>query len=301
MQENEVYNPFGYRGEYTDSESGLVYLRARMYDPQTGRFINEDPAHDGLNWYVYCGNNPVNLTDPWGLAPGWNESNDHWFALRYEIEDAGGSVSWNGNTRTATASVYGVSVDFKIGNVGVELRNGVTYVRADTFYSGVVNSATEMGFLGTHSVALGNYHTSTIMFVSKDSDYHGTTNFKDNVRWGDVQFATLGAGDGNGKLQSDINRTKDKNLDIKVSMQWLYSGIGTTKNLFTAESHYRTNYNNLNYDLFPTPGRTKWYGKGYNSNSFTAGLLNSVGFSPQTPSYKVPGWNKPLPASYFGL
>ncbi len=65
-QENEVYNPFGYRGEYTDSESGLIYLRARMYDTSTGRFINEDPIRDGLNWYIYCGNNPVMFIDPSG-------------------------------------------------------------------------------------------------------------------------------------------------------------------------------------------------------------------------------------------
>ena len=62
-----MYNPFGYRGEYTDSESGLVYLRARMYDPETGRFINEDPAKDGLNWYVYCNGNPITFIDPFGL------------------------------------------------------------------------------------------------------------------------------------------------------------------------------------------------------------------------------------------
>ena len=65
-EENTVYNPFGYRGEYTDSESGLVYLRARMYDPQTGRFINEDPARDNYNWYVYCDSNPNNRVDPYG-------------------------------------------------------------------------------------------------------------------------------------------------------------------------------------------------------------------------------------------
>ena len=35
-------NPFRYCGEYTDQESGLVYLRARYYDPQTGRFVSED-------------------------------------------------------------------------------------------------------------------------------------------------------------------------------------------------------------------------------------------------------------------
>jgi len=64
--ENSVYNNFGYRGEYSDAESGLIYLRARMYDPSVGRFINEDPIRDGLNWYVYCGGNPVMFVDPTG-------------------------------------------------------------------------------------------------------------------------------------------------------------------------------------------------------------------------------------------
>ena len=60
-------NPFRYAGEYFDEETGLIYLRNRYYDPETGRFISEDPAKDGLNWYAYCGNNPVNFVDPWGL------------------------------------------------------------------------------------------------------------------------------------------------------------------------------------------------------------------------------------------
>ena len=61
-------DPFGYCGEYLDSESGLIYLRNRYYDPSTGRFITEDPAKDGMNWYSYCAGNPVNLWDPWGLS-----------------------------------------------------------------------------------------------------------------------------------------------------------------------------------------------------------------------------------------
>ena len=62
-----VYNPFRYTGEYTDSETGLVYLRNRMYDPETGRFTTEDPAKSGVNWYAYCEGNPINFIDPWGL------------------------------------------------------------------------------------------------------------------------------------------------------------------------------------------------------------------------------------------
>ena len=60
-------NPFRYSGEYFDSETGLVYLRNRMYDPETGRFISEDPIRDGLNWYAYCEGNPITKVDPWGL------------------------------------------------------------------------------------------------------------------------------------------------------------------------------------------------------------------------------------------
>jgi len=60
-------NPYRYCGESYDEETGLYYLRARYYDPSIGRFMSEDPAQDGLNWYVYCGNNPVMYIDPLGL------------------------------------------------------------------------------------------------------------------------------------------------------------------------------------------------------------------------------------------
>ncbi len=59
-------NPFRYSGKYFDAESGDYYLRARYYNPRLGRFLTEDPAHDGNNWYVYCNNNPVKYVDPSG-------------------------------------------------------------------------------------------------------------------------------------------------------------------------------------------------------------------------------------------
>jgi len=64
--ENDT-NPFRYCGEYLDLSSGTYYLRARYYDPTIGRFLAEDPSRAGLNWYTYCGNNPVNFVDPFGL------------------------------------------------------------------------------------------------------------------------------------------------------------------------------------------------------------------------------------------
>ena len=61
-------NPFRYCGEYYDSETGSIYLRARYYNPSIGRFTAEDPIKDGLNWYAYASQNPVMFMDPWGLA-----------------------------------------------------------------------------------------------------------------------------------------------------------------------------------------------------------------------------------------
>lgn len=47
-------------------ETGLIYMRARHYDPSVGRFTSEDPACNGNNWFAYCGGNPTNYADPDG-------------------------------------------------------------------------------------------------------------------------------------------------------------------------------------------------------------------------------------------
>ena len=67
-------NPFRYRGYYYDQEINLYYLQSRFYDPQVGRFINEDEYGYlngfkniiGLNLCCYCLNNAINSTDPFG-------------------------------------------------------------------------------------------------------------------------------------------------------------------------------------------------------------------------------------------
>jgi len=65
---------FGYTGEMIDEESGLLYLRARYYDPSIGRFISADPYLGRMaepvtqNRYIYVHNNPLLFVDPEGLA-----------------------------------------------------------------------------------------------------------------------------------------------------------------------------------------------------------------------------------------
>jgi len=50
-------------GHPTDEETGLIYMRARYYDPEIGRFVSEDPRQHGVNWYRYADGNPTNAID----------------------------------------------------------------------------------------------------------------------------------------------------------------------------------------------------------------------------------------------
>jgi RHS repeat-associated protein len=60
---------FTYTGRERHYRSGLYYYRFRFYDPQTGRFITQDPAGvaGGPNLYAYVSNNPIMGIDPLGL------------------------------------------------------------------------------------------------------------------------------------------------------------------------------------------------------------------------------------------
>jgi len=60
---------FDYTGRERDAETGLLYYRARWYDPQTGRFLSEDPIglSGGMNLFRYADGSPVGKADPTGL------------------------------------------------------------------------------------------------------------------------------------------------------------------------------------------------------------------------------------------
>ncbi|MGI6665536.1 MAG: RHS repeat-associated core domain-containing protein [Christensenellaceae bacterium] len=62
-------NDVTYTGSVSDDGSGLQYMNARFYQPETGRFLSQD-TYTGVaadprtqNLYSYCGSNPVNFVD----------------------------------------------------------------------------------------------------------------------------------------------------------------------------------------------------------------------------------------------
>jgi RHS repeat-associated protein len=69
-QSGSATTPIGYAGQYTDSASGLQYMRARFYDPATGQFLSRDPIFPLTRTpYLYAYGNPLTFVDPNGLGP----------------------------------------------------------------------------------------------------------------------------------------------------------------------------------------------------------------------------------------
>ena len=68
-------NPYRYDGQRRDDGTGLYQLRARAYDPTTGRFLSRDTAGvalsgpSQLNRYAYVQDDPIDLRDPSGFGP----------------------------------------------------------------------------------------------------------------------------------------------------------------------------------------------------------------------------------------
>ncbi len=74
----DVGNRILYTAQQYDQETGQYYLRARYYNPEVGRFLQEDTYRgDGLNLYAYCANNPVVYYDPSGHAMNYENTGEN--------------------------------------------------------------------------------------------------------------------------------------------------------------------------------------------------------------------------------
>ncbi len=296
-------NPFRYCGEYYDAETGLIYLRARYYDSAVGAFVSEDPIKDGLNWYAYCAGNPVNFWDPWGRA--WTTEDQAEYdrliseGKHEEAEDFKNTITeatmdWN----AAGDDVYALNT----------ARYKAVVARQNVYINGYeddfdyTHGRNAIVFLGTHDVfKLGN-HAGVVIMVSEDSAFWNDSRFRRTEYKGKVKILTLGAGEKNGSFCGSLYAKKNRDDDISITnknaMIDLYvSNDDVISDLIGRHEYFEKKYNlKLDYLATPIPFTTF-----YNSNSYAHGLLNAAGISSAVPGmWYFPGWEKPIPNSYFG-
>ena len=178
----------GYTGHRYDSETGLVYAGARMYDPELGRFMGVDPVNAQaaldnpvmFNRYAYGNNNPYKYVDP-----------DGEFAVPIIIIAAFfiGDIALSVGHKNAPGddSIRQVAPDLGLGLLGKSLKGVKLFGKVDdvpkggstTLYRAV--SKAELDDIAANGVrtTAGGYETGKLFATSlDDAAKFGKNNFK---------------------------------------------------------------------------------------------------------------------------
>ncbi len=123
-----ITNQYLYNGKELEKFNDLNWYDygARFYDPQLGRWHVVDPAGEYQSPYIYCGNNPINATDPDGCFDDWYKDANGEMKFDPNIHSQA-DLSHNGNYLGST--YMGSTVDignFHYRNDGSILTNDIT-------------------------------------------------------------------------------------------------------------------------------------------------------------------------------
>ncbi|NHC47648.1 colicin D domain-containing protein [Motilibacter aurantiacus] len=172
---------FGYAGEYTDA-TGLIYLRARYYDPVTAQFITRDPLEGTtLNPYGYTEGDPLLSTDPLGLFCLTGSRSDGRCrgagiidaAVSNPVADVIASGLESGIGQGVSSALIGIG-DGASGGLTSDLRNVLSpgaecYITKDGwYYSGIVGGVLAQAAVtgGGATAATSRIETSQVLLRS---------------------------------------------------------------------------------------------------------------------------------------
>ncbi len=122
----DIKNPYKYAGYEYDEETGKYYLKSRMYDPESARFMQEDTYRGNgadplsLNLYTYCVNNPLIYDDQNGHWPSLIDKGISW--IRNE-------ASYVGSVIKNEASYVGSVIKNEVSYLGSVIKNEYNYVK----------------------------------------------------------------------------------------------------------------------------------------------------------------------------
>ena len=146
---------FLYNGSYgvTTDSNGLYYMRARYYNPDIKRFINQDikvgdiGSSQSLNRYAYCEGNPVSMVDPFGLCG--EDANDQGEKSKYQ---------WLHNALDWAGLVFD----------GADIVNGILYAAEGDYVNAAISFACGIPAVG--NIVAGVAKTSKVAKAMKTAN-----------------------------------------------------------------------------------------------------------------------------------
>ena len=258
IKAGETTNLIDFNGLYTgcdyDAETGLTYHWNRWRSEDGSNWLSEDPAHDGLNWYGYAGQNPTNYIDRNGLKKdkaGGSKSNKEKGVKNNQStpdEDPHITSSSTQNKETvpnisAAEQFIAKEIDGKVV-ITVDINNAEQLDAVVTGYLVVWKDGT-LGFKPVDTIALTDSNGNIIHTFSNDAAVKQYANYRNpsegnfSDMMGDVSSATGIIGDvidssslgnisvitGAVKTYKDIKKwEKSKNLDNTTNL--FIDGIG---------------------------------------------------------------------------
>jgi RHS repeat-associated protein len=189
--QSQIGSPFLFHGQYFDYASGLIYLRARFYDPYSGMFLEPDPMGygDSVNLYAGMANAPVGVRDPSGLG-----------VMLWELEELTQQSERFAAARTESALE-------RVGG-SIERAEG-TFTRAET------TVGTTEGSIVRAEETFGNAATRPPQVEPRLTDVPAETQVNPQVRPSETVF--YGFGESAQKLERTINELRSQK---KVLTRW---------------------------------------------------------------------------------
>ena len=265
-------NAFRFCGEYFDTESGTLYLRARYYQASIGRFTQRDSLTGkigdplSLNLYTYCHNNPVYYFDPSGhksWCKTWEEFGSQVSEINYNLKRTSKIVfpSWLNDSKNAENKVQRFTSGFA--------------------YSNSTGGSVAIGFGNfTGSFAFGTgIHANGDFFTQYSVGYGTSVNFAEELE----------SNNGNSLFQ-------EANLSIFNSTQYVsnydnISGYGLSTGVLVGGLPESGNFIvGLDADWAEKPGKSEFYKPGINlislfDNYSLTGYTKSL--SVGTPTFEI--------------
>uniref|UniRef100_A0A182MWW9 Uncharacterized protein n=1 Tax=Anopheles culicifacies TaxID=139723 RepID=A0A182MWW9_9DIPT len=184
-----------YTGQEWEPETGLYNYRARLYDPDIGRFYQMDPKEQYASPYVYAGNSPVSLVDPDGelafaisciimaiigayigassAAKSWNPLEWNWKSKSLWLGMIGGALTGLSIPYNLTASIaYFVGMGLSLAaSIGIMIGAGITF----GYFALAASSGSwdprnfDLSSPGTWNALLGGISTSAFIVTNPNS------------------------------------------------------------------------------------------------------------------------------------